>query len=206
MFWNKSSKAIEVLEHKLLIAEAELSFLNAKNDVSLGELFILPSDTNIDAFQRHSKFLQRLSNLAFPTDWTLEQELTNLKQYIELYAAVSPKDLHYKINLSIDNAKIKIPALILFPLVQNAVVNGYNTMDKFPMRVKLKINRMQIYFEVSNRVNHRLINQADSKLIREFEKRLKFHFAERFNLIVNSNSNLFKVTLIVRLNEHELSI
>jgi hypothetical protein len=44
-----------------------------------------------------------------------------------------------------------------------------------------------------------LTNQADNKFISEFENRLQYHFGEDFNLIINSNSNLFKVTLLLKI-------
>jgi len=54
-------------------------------------------------------------------------------------------------------------------MVQNGLVNGYNTMENYPLKVKLKAKDNHIVYEVSNRVNHHLTNQADNKFISKFE-------------------------------------
>jgi hypothetical protein len=101
-----------------------------------------------------------------------------------------------KIKLQYD---VLLPPLILFPMVQHAVENGYNTMSSHPIRIRLLGSSKLIVLEVSYRVNHYLEGQFKSDLIRDFEKRLDYLFPEKHNLLMNSNSNTCRSTLTIQL-------
>jgi len=199
MFWRKNSKNIKELELKLVNAEAEISFLKSQLDPELAKLFFDSSVDTKGLSEKYGILLHNLLSSSIDGKWSVDIEAKYLKEYILLYTSISPSEIHYKIEVENDNPSIEIPSLILFPLVQNAVKNGYNNMEKYPMKVKLKVRGEHLTLEVSNRVNHYLVNQADNVTFNRFESRLFKHFAEDYELIVNSNSNLFKVTLLVNL-------
>ena len=199
MFWKKSKITIEGLEQSVIKSEAELSFLHAKSDTYLSKLILNSTKSNISAVEEQGKFLQKLSGFNFEDRWPFGSEISSLNEYIKLFSKVMPDNIYHKIEFDVDNHETEIPVLILFPMVQNGLVNGYNTMENYPLKVKLKAKDNHIVYEVSNRVNHHLTNQADNKFISEFENRLQYHFGEDFNLIINSNSNLFKVTLLLKI-------
>ena len=198
MFWKKLEKSRIELERKLLKAEADLSFLNAKSDSFLGEKIVNSLSEKENLHQKYADFLLNLSPLTTDSTNSINQEIQLLQDLIQLYTSVLPEPTYHKVDWDIEDQETPVPALILFPIVTNALIHGYNKMEKYPLKIKLRIKSSLLQLEVSNRVNHYLINQADHPLMQQLESRLKYFYSDSFNLFVNSNSNLFKVTLTIK--------
>ena len=56
--------------------------------------------------------------------YTLEQELSMLKNYICLYGEIYPDRLHVEYQIDPSLLQIQIPSLLLQPIVENALVHG----------------------------------------------------------------------------------
>lgn len=199
MIWKRNSKTIEDLEQKLKSSESKLSFLSSKFDAELiGEVF---QNEDLSNENRHdfNDFLKQISFLKEDQVWDINSEIELLKQYIELYQSLKKEGLNVKLDYDISDSSLKLPCLILFPMVENAIKNGYNSMENHPLKIKLKTTEHILTFEVSNRVNHYLLNQASDLGLTQFENRLIKEFSGKYEFLVNSNSNLFKMTLLLKI-------
>lgn len=127
----------------------------------------------------------------------LKEEVSLLYDYIELVQEAF--DIVIQVTENIEDEDLMLQPFILFPLIQNAVHYGYNTMDRYPLKMKLTVLGGTCQLEVSNRVNHYLDNQGGTSLIELFKQRLLHLYPESHSLILNSNSNTFKVTLVLKL-------
>lgn len=201
MFWKNNSKNIKELEYKLLHSDAELSFLNAQTERELSKLYYNQSTEDGILKSRYQEYQQEVLAISKNIKHSVEEEIKLLSKFIDLYAGLSGSEHYHKVDIDIEDVEAKIPALLLFPIVQNAMVNGYNSMQNFPMKLKLKVKAQQLSLEVSNRVNHYLSNQADDPRIKQLESRLFLEYADDYNLFINSNSNLFKITLLIKLHK-----
>ncbi|GEM68392.1 hypothetical protein SMI01S_19980 [Sphingobacterium mizutaii NBRC 14946 = DSM 11724] len=199
MFWKNNSKNIKELEYKLLNSDAELSFLNAQTERELSKLYYNQSSDDGILKSKYQEYQQEVLAISKSSVHSVDEECKLLSKFIDLYAGLSGSEHYHMVDLAIEDADGKIPALLLFPIVQNAMVNGYNSMSSFPLKIKLKVKGQQLSLEVSNRVNHYLSNQADDPRIKQLESRLFLEYAEDYNLFINSNSNLFKITLLIKL-------
>lgn len=199
MFWKNNSKNIKELESKLLNAEAELSFLNAQTERELSKLYYNRSNVDGLTKTKFQDYQQEIFSIAKSDSCSLEQESQRLLKFIELFTDLSDSEIYHKLDVDIQDSKGHIPALLLFPIVQNALINGYNSMPNFPMKLKLKARSNQLSLEVSNHVNHYLRNQADDPRIKQLESRLFMEYGLDYSLFINSNSNLFKITLLIKL-------
>ncbi len=199
MFWKNNSKNIKELEYKLLNSDAELSFLNAQTERELSKLYYNQSSDDGILKSKYREYQQEVLAISKSSVHSVDEECKLLSKFIDLYAVLSGSEHYLKVDLTIEDADGKIPALLLFPIVQNAMVNGYNSMSSFPLKIKLKVKGQQLSLEVSNRVNHYLSDQADDPRIKQLESRLFLEYAEDYNLFINSNSNLFKITLLIKL-------
>lgn len=199
MFWKNNSKNIKELEYKLLYSDAELSFLNAQTERELSKLYYNQSTENGILKSKYQEYQQEVLAISKNTKHSVDEESKLLSKFIDLYAGLSSSDHYHMVDIAIEDVEAIIPALLLFPIVQNAMINGYNSMQNFPMKLKLKVKAQQLSLEVSNRVNHYLSNQADDPRIKQLESRLFLEYADDYNLFINSNSNLFKITLLIKL-------
>lgn len=128
----------------------------------------------------------------------LSAEIENLTNLIAAYQNLLGERFYLIIqNNCFDSGSLRIEPFILFPLIQNAIENGYNSLEKYPIRIKLHLVGNKIKLEVSNRVNHHIESQKNTSLISNFEARLKINYPDKYLLLMTSNTMLFKATLLL---------
>ena len=143
-------------------------------------------------------YLRNVSEIDADQKIEILEEINNMEYLIEAYQSLVKENLFIKFQNNIsDNISFLIQPFILFPIVQNALRYGYNTLEKYPVRIKLHLVNNTLKLEVSNRVNHNLENQAQNSIIENLKARLEIYYKEKYNLLINSNTNIFKVTLII---------
>lgn len=188
-FFGKKENAIS----EKMLFEAQLSLENAMTDKVL-----LLNLSRQHALEKANAYLQEVLEIDEEAEIPLKEELDRLQRFVELFAGSSPQPIFTKMQYTVDDEKpFFIHPFILYPLVQNALHNGYNTMQKLPMKVRVTQEGNTLKMEVSNRVNHYLESQENIPLIDYYKSRLKVLYPEKHNLFINSNSNLFKCTLSV---------
>lgn len=183
----------ESVDRDRLIEMATRSFEHAQLDKHLLRSVLKDPDAN-------GQFLKSLSaQLLLQQDdfHTLIEEINNLKDYVNTFTSSSEETIFNKMIVDIQNGEIKLPVFILFPLVQNAFIWGYNTLEKYPIRMRIRVTSDFLKLEVSNRVNHYISNQADNDIIRNFKARLDLIYPQSHSLLINSNTNIFKATLTI---------
>lgn len=186
-----------VRNEELLALADRLSFRNSQLDSFLIEHFI--QNNKIDPAD-YFVFQEQLLKLHVDRFEAMQVELNLLNQYLQLAERFLPAGFSVKWENKLQSqGDIMLPPLILFPVVQHAVENGYNTMSSHPVRIRLSGSSKLIMLEVSYRVNHYLESQFSSTLIRDFRQRLDYLFPEKHNLLMNSNSNTSRITLTIQL-------
>lgn len=147
-----------------------------------------------------NQFLQ--TNLIREEDQSipLSEELACLKEYIELYKAIREDNFHIHYEFPTEIVPLQIYPFMLFPIVQNAIQNGYNSMENYPIKIRVRITHTKVHIEVSNRVNHHIVNQGDNSFVEFYRQRLIHHYPGDHELMINSNSNTFKATVTIHLN------
>lgn len=179
--------------------QATLSFLNAQIDKALlAKLMSLGALT-----EDYQKMLIKMLNQSEHEPTDLFTEIYLLESYLQFIKDSRENSFYIKLSTKgLDEyAKFtKVPAFILFPLIQNAVYNGFNTIEKYPIRIRIEVQENFLKLEVSNRVNHHLVNQENNREIQWFKSRLEKLYGDDYTLLFNSNSSLFKATLFISLN------
>jgi LytS/YehU family sensor histidine kinase len=177
---------------KLQLA-AELSVCSSVVDKQL--LAAACDSTQLGSIQ---EYLSQVTTVDTSTFLKISHEIQNLESYINATKVIQNSLFQVNFLNNIDaNFNFEIAPFLLFPLVQNAIHLGYNSMEKYPMRVKLNNVGSKIKLEVSNRVNHHIQDQESSAIITNLKSRLSLLYPDRHELLINSNSMLFKATLII---------
>lgn len=158
-----------------------IALASTKNNLIYLEEYLRAS-TLIDATQKHH----------------ICDEINLLERYIESYKYLCGSDLFVTFSAkTLAESEFYVYPFILMPLIQNAIHFGYNTMEKYPIRIKINAIGDKVKMEVSNRTNHYLENQGSTQLIEYLVARLNITYPSSHELIINSNSNIFKATLIL---------
>jgi LytS/YehU family sensor histidine kinase len=189
---NLFNKEHEVDIEKLQLA-ADLSVNCALVDTQLIRLAV--KQNQLDSLQ---EYLSKMTAVNLNEDLELWKEVENLESYISAYQSINESNFYLKLQNSIAvNTSFRIAAFLLFPLIQNAIKYGYNSLEKYPVRIKLNTVGDKIKLEVSNRVNHHFDNQELTSIVSNFKARLSLLYPHNHELIINSNTMLFKATLII---------
>lgn len=152
----------------------------------------------------YQAYLKAVLPLSATEAIAVNTEVTHLLEFVKQYKSLLGDSFFYKIDVdvrSLEEGKgMGIYPFVLFPLVRNALYLGYNTVEKYPVRIRVKLIGEKLKLEVSNRVNHHLENQESNADLRWFKSRLEVYYADKYTLLFNSNSNLFKATLLLDLD------
>ncbi len=173
--------------------EAALSFHESRSDTYLAQkTFALSNNATVKT--DYFNFMQRMLIIERDQQLSITTEVDLLQEYIRLYQLVWGEQLFIRMETKIDVQK-QLPALLLFPLITNAIQQGYNSMEKYPIKVKVFAFEQALSLEISNRVNHYIHSQEQTRTMDHYKQRLLHLFPDRHTLMCNSNSQTFKATL-----------
>ena len=82
---------------------------------------------------------------------TLEQEVSNVDNYLMLTEARFEGALHVECSLPDDLMKLRLPPLILQPIVENAVRHGFVSVDDRRVDICIRQDDERAYIRVSDR-------------------------------------------------------
>lgn len=133
---------------------------------------------------------------------TLEQELDNVKNYLVLTEARFEDALHVTWELPEEHVALRLPPLILQPIVENAVRHGGVAVDDRRVHIQIRQDSGRAYIQVSDEgkgfpdeVLSRLQNPDDPTYTGLFNvrKRLRSIYGEQCRFTIESSPNGSKV-------------
>ncbi|SMG14195.1 LytS family sensor histidine kinase [Sphingobacterium psychroaquaticum] len=178
---------------------AALSFKCCQVEDNLMRLFFACDSRSTANDTELLQYMQQVSLLHRDEKHAVQDEVSLLKVYLRLIQHVADEEVYIEFEELIDNKGLEVPALLLFPLVINAIQYGYNRMAERPVKIKVKTLGESLQLEVSNRANHRLTSQEHTETIDLLKARLTYFYPQGYSLICNSNSATFKATLLIKL-------
>lgn len=198
VFFQKFFQKEITVDQEKINDQARLSLENSQFDK---ELFLAVAKS-LHIKEDFQAYMISLLQIAKQDKIDLSTEINNLKTYLKFFEASSTSSFFYKIELKgFDNARgdIAIAPFILFPILKNALYGGYNTIERYPVRIRIQLMGDILKLEVSNRVNHHISNQEMTTEIRWFKARLEQLYPDKYTLLFNSNTSIFKANLLVNL-------
>ncbi len=180
----------------MLALEAQLSLEQSRLDK---ELLVAYFEDEKSVSTDFSSYMQNVLQDRHEVSVPLAKELKNLERYIALFVLSKRNNIQVLYDFPLEPQPIAIAPFILFPLIQNALHYGYHGERKYPVRVRGRLLGGTLVLEVSNRVNHYLSDQSQTEVVKLFKSRLEHAYMDNYDLILNSNSNIFKSSLRLRL-------
>lgn len=132
----------------------------------------------------------------------LEEELENLKKYIQLAALRKSKDLKISIDLPKDTKGVQITPLLLLPLVENSFKHTGNENGFIEIKGVLEGNNFD--FIVKNNFEHYVLETRQVKEeggigLTNIRRRLDLLYPENHELIITEIDTIFTVNLKLNL-------
>ena len=168
-------------------------------------------------FQDHQKVVDitkalsnyfRLSLNAGEEIVTLRQEIEHVRQYLFIQKERYGDKLEYEIDEPYDIPDIKLPKIVLQPLVENAIYHGIKESER-PGKITITVSKRDTFIDIciaDNGVGIKENTTSTKELggvgIKNIKERLTLFFGEAFSMEIESESNAYtKVYLHLPLKE-----
>lgn len=128
---------------------------------------------------------------------SLNSEVELLKNYIELEKLRYDDRLEVNFNAEIDKNDYQIPPLLLLSLVENSFKHGAGEDSGSPKIWISIIQEKDIFiFEISNTISNDYAKKDKETIgLPNIKKQLDLIYGSNYEMIINSESNLFRVNL-----------
>lgn len=168
-------------------------------------------------FQDHQKVVDitkalsnyfRLSLNAGEEIVTLRQEIDHVRQYLFIQKERYGDKLEYEIDEPDDIPDIKLPKIVLQPLVENAIYHGIKESER-PGKITITVSKRDTFIDIciaDNGVGIKENTTSTKELggvgIKNIQERLALFFGEAFSMEIESEPNAYtKVYLHLPLKE-----
>lgn len=199
------------LKMELKLKEAELKLLKAQVHPhflfnTLNNLYGLTLEKSDEAPKlvlRLSEILDYILYRCEEKEVALAEELTNLKNYIEIEKIRYPEKLKLSCVFPESPGDLKIAPLILLPFIENAFKHG---VSHFPgmafINIDIKTENGTLFFRVENSKNPAMkkrLGSSNGVGLSNVRKRLELIYPGTYNLKIDEAEDAFSVILTVKL-------
>ena len=199
----KTELKLKEAELKLLKAQIHPHFLfNTLNN--LYGLTIEKSDEAPHLVLRLSDILDYILYRCNEKSVLLENELENLKNYIEIEKIRYSEKLQLEANFPSTTNQLKIAPLILLPFLENAFKHGVsNNPGNASIHLSIKLIEQSLFFKIENSKNSlKVVNEYSKGIgLQNVKKRLELIYPGKHILKINEKEATFSVTLTLDLEK-----
>ncbi|PZF72431.1 sensor histidine kinase [Taibaiella soli] len=217
-YFRGRRKEMALLEKKRL--EAELALLKSQINPhflfnvlnSIYSLSLKKSDDTPGVVLKLSEILRYMLYESKNDFVSLEKEVAVLRDYIDIEKVRMSNKEAIHLEISGDLQRYVIAPNMLISFVENAVKHGLDSQaaDAFVI-IKIKVDETTgtLYFQCLNNYKQRPINGHTNKSggigLDNVQKRLQLIYAQRHDLNIRNEENLYDVNLQIKLVQHEMS-
>lgn len=206
-YHNFNEKVISEAELKTLVKESELKSLKSQinphflfNSLnSISSLTIISPEKAREMIIKLSEFLRYSLSSSEHHLTSLEYEINNLNRYLDIEKVRFGKKLEVKKNINQDCFKLRLPWLILQPLIENAIKYGvYENVEKSEIEINASCTDNFLKVEIINNYDEELfVKKGEGIGLQNIRRRLKIIYNKENLLHLYHNSNgIFKAVLI----------
>lgn len=213
IYQEKNELEKTALTNELKLKEAELKLLKAQIHPhflfnTLNNLYGLTLEKSDDAPDLVLKLSEILDYILYRCDEKrvpLAEEITNLKNYIEIEKIRYSEKLILELNFPQKTGQLKIAPLIILPFIENAFKHG---VSKFPgiafVKIKISIISNTLICTIENTKNQTLKtkeNYSNGIGLVNVKKRLDLMYPQKYILKIDEPEETFSVNLTLELEE-----
>lgn len=129
----------------------------------------------------------------------LEEEISYLKNYIELHQMRYHKEIQVDFNAQIQNGDYKVMPLLFIILLENAFKHGVENLihDSF-VEVNIEAKQDEIYFEVVNNFENASPQTPSGIGLKNLKRRLELMYQNRHTLSFSIVNDVYKAQLSIK--------
>lgn len=176
---------------------------------SLRALIQIDAQAAVKMTEHLSKYFRQILDAEQTEAVLISSEIASCQEYLALQSIRFNNEIGYSIELDETLAEYKIPSMLLFPIVENAVKYGYKTSPS-DMLVSVKVDRndTDIRFTISNkgkwiepRTDYKDDLYEGGLGFRNIKIRLKHHYENYWTLNQKERLGFVTVEVLIRLDK-----
>ena len=127
---------------------------------------------------------------------SLEEEISYLKNYIELHRMRYHKSIDIQFNTDIDDHSTEVMPLLFIILLENAFKHGVeNLRENSYIHISLTSKNKKIFFEIENNFDESTIPEKSGIGIKNIKRRLELAYPKKHNLIFTNTNSVYNAKL-----------
>lgn len=172
--------------------------LNTLN--TLYGLYVIKSDKTGEVFLKFSDMIKYMLSNSEKDKVLLCDEVTYLKEYIDLHSLRLNGQTSVSFNCSIDDQSLLIPPMILITFVENAFKYGVSSAHKSNIEISISLAKGEFILKTQNTIFSRN-HKSTSIGIKNCKKRLELLYPDAYTLSYGEDqtSNQYYTHLKIRL-------
>lgn len=189
-FISEEKKTIEI---QFLKSQLNPHFIfNTLNNIY--SLVHFKSEKALPAIEKLSSIMRYTTYESQKEKITLEDEISQIESFIELEQIRRENPLNLEFRKEVENKTLKLPPLILFPFVENAIKHG--VFDKtHPLKINLSYQKQRLQFTVINRIRTHEGDASRGIGIQNLKKRLDIYYPKTHVLDLNKINGFYRAYL-----------
>jgi len=212
---NFKTKIVEETELNSLIKEAELKSLKYQ----INPHFIFNSLNSIASLtttnpKKSKEMTLNLSNYLRKTlsgneklKISLKEEIDNIKLYLEIEKVRFEEKMGFTLNVEDGCNEMKIPSMILQPLIENVIKHGvYESTEKIMIRLNCNLENDYLKLVIENNYDKDSVSfRGEGIGLKNIQSRLKLIYNQDNLLTIKKGEDLFTATLFIPINRESVN-
>lgn len=129
---------------------------------------------------------------------SLQKELEQINNYIDLELMRTSKKLKFISNLNEQHANVKLPPFLLLPLIENAFKHSNNTSERY-ICFYIKVSENQLFFETKNSIGKETSQKPGGIGLTNLKQRLELLYPQKHSFSIEKNDKEFTTYLKIDL-------
>jgi two-component system, LytTR family, sensor kinase len=203
---NNKENLVKEAELKALVKESELNSLKSQinphflfNSLnSISSLTMIEPAKAQEMIIKLSEFLRYTISNKEEKLTTLDQEIGNINRYLDIEKIRFGKRLHVKQDINDTCRKLKLPGLILQPLLENAVKYGvYDSTEESVVEIRCHCNTAALSIVIRNAWDPEFqFNKGEGIGLKNIRSRMHILYNRDDLLTVRKDQSIFEVQII----------
>lgn len=156
------------------------------------------SDKALEAIEKLSLLL-RYSLYKTNTVVSLEDELSQIRNFMTLESIRHKEQPNLKLNIEGITKNVQIPQFLLLPFVENAFKHGKLHSENKPICITLKITNSKLNYTVTNEIEEKKKDKVGGLGLDNLKKRLELLYPNKYEFMCKAENKLFTAQLEIPL-------
>ncbi len=165
---------------------------------SLYGLFLTQDNNALPSLEKFISMMRYIHTSSNRDLVPISEEAEYIREYVEVQSLRLNEMTSVNLNIDIRNDSLLIPPMLLVTFVENCFKHGVSPVQKSSIDIRLSEDGHTLLFSTSNRI-FPVKRIGEHMGIDNCRKRLELIYPGRYELIINSASDIYNVSLKIRL-------